>query len=167
MNEHFNRHWQQPGALDIDLMLSSLGGGERRTSGYTGTKALMIAILEDGIRSYLSRVASVRSEAEVWINSRRRNFPFAFSVICDTLGLEPDAVAAALRRMREQNVSPRRAIRRSRPNVRRTARIRLRTRRKTSAATRKKPTVLPAFAVPDLPGVAPGSTAREGRVDLQ
>jgi len=94
--------------------------------------------LEDGIRSYLSRVASVRAEAEFWINCRRRNFPFAFNVICDTLGLEVDAVVTAIRRMREQNVSPRRAIRRSRPNVRRTGRIRLRARRKSAAAPPKK-----------------------------
>jgi hypothetical protein len=132
MSEYLERRWQQSGALDFDVLLSSLGGGERRSAEYTGTKALMIAILEDGIRSYLSRAASVRAEAEFWVHCGRRNFPFAFNVICDTLGLEPDAVVNAMQRLREQGVSPRRAIRRSRPNVRRNGKIRLRTRRKTA-----------------------------------
>ena len=40
--------------LDLDLLrLSSLGGGEPRSAQYTGTKALMLAVLEDGIRSFV------------------------------------------------------------------------------------------------------------------
>lgn len=110
--------------LDVDLLrISSLGGGESRSGQYTGTKALMLAILEDGIRSYLSPVNRVRCEAEYWVTSARQRSPFSFAVVCETLGLEADAVRAALRRLREKNVSPRRAIGRSRPNVRRTGRI--------------------------------------------
>lgn len=110
--------------LDIDLLrLASLGGGEPRSGQYTGTKALMLAILEDGIRSYLSPVSRIRLEAEYWVTSTRQRSPFSFPVVCETLGLEPDAVRAALRRLRERNVSPRRAIGRSRPNVRRSGRI--------------------------------------------
>jgi DNA-binding transcriptional ArsR family regulator len=110
--------------FDIDILrLASVGGGEPRSSQYTGTKALMLAILEDGIRSYLSPVARVRTEAEYWVNSGRQRSPFSFTVVCETLGLEPDAVRAALKRLREKNISPRRAIARSRPNVRRTGRL--------------------------------------------
>lgn len=110
--------------VDVDLLrLASLGGGESRSSQYTGTKALMLAVLEDGIRSYLSPVARIRAEAEYWISSTRARSPFSFPVVCETLGLEADAVRGALRRMRERNVAPRRAISRSRPNVRRTGRI--------------------------------------------
>jgi hypothetical protein len=110
--------------VDVDLLrLASLGGGESRSSQYTGTKALMLAVLEDGIRSYLSPVARVRAEAEYWISSTRARSPFSFPVVCETLGLEADAVRNALRRMRDRNVTPRRAIARSRPNVRRTGRI--------------------------------------------
>lgn len=110
--------------FDIDILrLASVGGGEPRSSQYTGTKALMLAILEDGIRSYLSHVTRVRSEAEYWIDSGRHRSPFSFTVVCETLGLEPDAVRAALKRLRAKNVSPRRAIARSRPNVRRTGRL--------------------------------------------
>ena len=112
------------GDLDLDLLrLSSLAGGEPRAAQYTGTKALMLAILEDGIRSYLSPVGRIRNEAEYWVKSARSRSPFSFAVVCETLGLEPSAVRAALERMRAKNVSPRRAIARSRPNVRRTGRI--------------------------------------------
>jgi hypothetical protein len=110
--------------FDMDILrLASLGGGESRSSQYTGTKALMLAILEDGIRSYLSSVSRIRIEAEYWIDSGRQRSPFSFMVVCETLGLEPEAVRAALKRLRAKNVSPRRAIARSRPNVRRTGRL--------------------------------------------
>jgi hypothetical protein len=112
------------GDLDLDIFrLSSVGGGESRSAQYTGTKALMLAILEDGIRSYLSAVGRIRSEAEYWVKNGRQRSPFSFTVVCETLGLEPDAVRVALERLRANNVSPRRAIGRSRPNVRRTGRI--------------------------------------------
>ena len=112
------------GELDLDLIrLTSLGGGESRSAQYTGTKALMLAILEDGIRSYLSPVSRIRSEAEYWVTAGRQRSPFSFIVVCETLGLEPEAVRTALERLRIRNVSPRRAIGRSRPNVRRTGRI--------------------------------------------
>lgn len=112
------------GDLDLDfLRISSLGGGEPRSAQYTGTKALMLAILEDGIRSYLSPVGRIRTEAEYWVTAARQTSPFCFTVVCETLGLEPDAVRRALERLRARNVSPRRAIQRSRPNVRRSGRI--------------------------------------------
>ena len=109
---------------DVELLrLTSLGGGESRHGQYTGTKALMLAILEDGIRSFLSPVTRVRGEAEYWVSSGRSRSPFSFAVVCETLGLEPDAVRAALQRLREKKITPRRALSRSRPNVRRTGRL--------------------------------------------
>lgn len=110
--------------LDVDLLvMSSLGGGESHGSQYTGTKALMLAILEDAIRNYLSSAGRLRTEADFWVTNARHRSPFSFNVICETLGLEPQAVRTALKRLREQRVSPRRAIGRSRPNVRRTGRL--------------------------------------------
>ncbi len=79
----------------------------------------MLAVLEDGIVSYLARGAVERAEAETWINGRSRRSPFSFPVVCETLGLEPSAVRIALQRMRTQCASKRRPIGRSRPNVRR------------------------------------------------
>ena len=109
--------------LDLDLMrLTSLGGGEPRSTQYTGTKALMLAILEDGIRSYLSPVGRIRSEAEYWVTAGRQRSPFSFTVVCETLGIEPGAARCALYSLREKNVS-RKSLGRSRPNVRRVSRL--------------------------------------------
>ncbi len=109
--------------LDIHAQAGMLSGGESRTSEYTGTKALMLAVLEDGIRSYLSPVGRIRSEAEYWVTAKKHRSPFSFNVVCETLGLEAQAVREALERMRKENLAPRKAIRRSRPNVRRNGRV--------------------------------------------
>ena len=102
--------------------LIGIGGGESRSAPYTGTKALMLAVLEDAIRSYLSSETRTRSEAEGWVVSRQRRSVFSFIVVCETLGLEPKAVRAALRRLRTQQVTPDH-IPRSRPNARRRTRL--------------------------------------------
>jgi len=100
--------------------LRSLGGGESRAAhGCTGTKALMLAVLEDGINSYFNGKGRTRAEAEHWITTPRRVSPFSFAVVCETLGLEPQAVRCALRRMREARAVPPRSARRARPHVRR------------------------------------------------
>ncbi len=112
------------GDLDLDLSGGMVSGGESRTSQYSGTKALMLAVLEDGIRSYLSPVGRLRSEAEYWVTATKQKSPFSFAVVCETLGLEAQAVREALEQMRRKKVSPRKAIRRSRPNVRRNGRMR-------------------------------------------
>lgn len=89
-----------------------------------GIRNLMIAVLEDAVRAYVAGNAQERVETEVWVVSRERRFPFAFTVICETLGLEPDAVREALRRMRHQPVTSRRGVIRARRNGRRASTIR-------------------------------------------
>ncbi len=111
--------------LDLDIRAGTLSGGESRGTEYTGTKALMLAVLEDGIRSYLSPAGRLRSEAEYWVTAKKQLSPFSFNVVCETLGLEAEAVREALEKMRAKNVTPRSAIRRSRPNVRRDGRVRV------------------------------------------
>ena len=108
--------------LTTDLQ-GILGGGEPRTAALSGIKGLLLAVLEDGIRSYLSPIKEVRTEAEYWVGSGRARSPFCFVVICETLGLEPTAVRRALERLRAQRVNPGRAIGRTRPNVRRAHRV--------------------------------------------
>jgi hypothetical protein len=106
---------------DDDLLelssFGSLGGGEPRTSEYMGTKALMLAVLEEGIRDYCGRPARLRTEAESWVRSNRRS-AFSFVVTCETLGLEPDAVRQALGRLKSQSALPPRRVR---PHARRTS----------------------------------------------
>ena len=104
-------------------LVGMLGGAETRTSNFSGTKGLLLAVLEDGIRSYLSPVADIRLEAEYWVVSSRARSPFCFVVICETLGLEPSAVRRALERLRAQRTHLARAIGRTRPNVRRAHRV--------------------------------------------
>jgi hypothetical protein len=100
------------------LHLQSVTGGEPRSGQLTGTKALMLAVLEDGIRSYLGGAKIISQEAEFWIHSHRRQSPFSFVVVCEMLGLDPDAVRKTLKRMKGERVSPRKAIPRARHNVR-------------------------------------------------
>jgi hypothetical protein len=104
---------------DVNLLrLQPVTGGESRTGQLTGTKALMLAVLEDGIRSYLSSSRIIASEAEFWVHSPRRHSPFSFVVVCEMLGLDADAVRKTLKRMKADNVSGRKAIPRARHNVR-------------------------------------------------
>ena len=106
---------------DEDLTLQQLHpvtGGESRSGQLTGTKALMLAVLEDGIRSYLGGTRTVAQDAEYWIHTHRRQSPFSFIVVCEILGLDADAVRKTLKNMKEQNVSPRKGFPRSRHNVR-------------------------------------------------
>ena len=103
--------------LDV-LRLHPVGGGESRTGQLTGAKALMLAVFEDGIRCFLSDAKLVAAEAEAWLRSSRRTWPFAFVVLCETFGLNPEAVRETVRRMKHAHVSSRQALPRARNNVR-------------------------------------------------
>lgn len=102
--------------------------GAPRGGEWAGTDALMLAVLEEGIRSYLSTNAARRQEAAQWIGAPVRRSPLSFVVVCQTFGLDPEAVRAALARMRERHVAARDPVRRRRPIVRCTRRIRSRSR---------------------------------------
>ncbi len=114
-------------ALEYELhtiRMTPVAGGESRSAEYTGTKALMLAVLENGFRSYFSPKVRIRAEAERWVKSPLGRSPFSFTVVCETLGLEPDAVRGALRRLRaNQGTFDPPPIKRSRPNVHRYGRI--------------------------------------------
>lgn len=115
---NFDSKHSWPVTGDDIAALIGVGGGEARSAPYTGTKALMLAVLEDAIRAYLSHEPRARAEAEQWVVSRQRRSVFSFAVVCETLGLEPKAVRAALRRLRAQQVTAA-DIPRTRPNARR------------------------------------------------
>jgi hypothetical protein len=115
----------EPTLLDEVRVQGRVCGGAPSDSASAGIKGLMLAVLEDGIRCFLSTNRIKRDEAEAWMSMRTQNWPFSFVNVCQTLGLEPSAVKQALRVMRERNPTRRGRIRRSRPNVRRKGRIRL------------------------------------------
>lgn len=96
----------------------AVNGGESRSGQLTGTKALMLAVLEDAIRSYLRGPKLVARDAEFWIESHRRQSPFSFVVVCEILGLDPDAVRLSIQRMRSGATSRRHGFPRARHNVR-------------------------------------------------
>jgi hypothetical protein len=103
-------------------------GGESRSGQLTGTKALMLAVLEDAIRCFLGNAKIISQEAEFWIFSSppRLRSPFSFVVVCEVLGLDPCAVRAVLKRLKGENVAPRKALPRARHNVRIPGRVCLR-----------------------------------------
>lgn len=108
-----------PDDSDLSLLLAHpVSGGEPRSSQLTGTKALMLAVLEDGIRSYLSGSKILASEAEFWILSPRRHSPFSFVVVCEMLGLDADAVRTTLKQLKSKHGPGRKTIPRARHNVR-------------------------------------------------
>jgi len=103
--------------------LSALGNDPLASGPCIGMRALMLAVLDNAITSYLSRTPRIRAEAEYWISTAQQQSPFSFTVVCETLGLEPSAVRAALVRLRERSVAPRAVLGRRRPNVRRNGRV--------------------------------------------
>lgn len=113
----------QPGRIEADdddlevAYLQSVSGGESRSGQLTGTKALMLAVLEDGIRSYLRGSGLAARDADFWIHSQRRHSPFSFVVVCEILGLSPEAVRETLKKMRGTPAA-KKIIPRARHNVR-------------------------------------------------
>jgi hypothetical protein len=106
-----------------DISAAGLGviaGGEPTQGHFIGIKALMLAVLDDAIIVYLGRAGRVQDEAEDWIMTAGRRSPFAFAVICEMLGLEPDAVRAVLRQWRARKLPVRRALGRTRGNAKAT-----------------------------------------------
>ncbi len=89
-----------------------------------GVKSLMIAVMEDGIRCFLSPKDEERSEAEQWMQSHERGYVFAFLTICDALELDGAAVYESLRDRREAGGFVARRKIRTRSNPRRRGRLR-------------------------------------------
>lgn len=87
-------------------------------SHWSGTRALMLAVLEDAILNLGSAITFKRAEAERWIMSPEHGYVFSFAVICETLNLSPTAVRRSLIRLLDQKPQGRRLLRRARGNVR-------------------------------------------------
>lgn len=91
---------------DIDIFDCRDGvvGYRTRARSQTGVARLMLALLEEAIKDYLSPSKARREAAERWICSRRR-WIFSFSAICEALDLEPEAVRSALRQLRSKSIA--------------------------------------------------------------
>src|SRR5207253_7289717 len=75
--------------------VTPIGGGEALGRPYTGTKALMVAVLDNGIASYFSHTPRIHAEAELWLAHAGHESPVSFTVVCETLGLEAEPVRMA------------------------------------------------------------------------
>jgi hypothetical protein len=74
----------------------------------SGEKALMLAVLEDGIRCFQEHLKNPRvrprllaRQAEKWIRSADWDWPFSFNNVCDSLALNPDCLRTRLLAPRE------------------------------------------------------------------
>ncbi len=106
---------QQAVGEDVDALVG-VCGGESRSAPFSGTRALMLAVLEDAIRALLGTDKRAREEADHWIFSVQVRSVFSFEVVCEILGLEPKAVRVALRQLSAQG-TPAALLARSRPNA--------------------------------------------------
>jgi hypothetical protein len=84
--------------------------GARRDSANSGEKALMLAVLEDGIRCFQGHLTNERSnpkllarQAEEWIGADDWDWPFSFNNVCEHLCIDPDALRASLVAWRRAN----------------------------------------------------------------
>ena len=85
------------------VLPEQLQQGFRRDSYLSGEKALMLAVLEDGIRCFQEHLTNPRSnprllseQAEAWIRAVDYEWPFSFNNVCETLGIDPSALRGAL-----------------------------------------------------------------------
>jgi hypothetical protein len=74
-------------------------------------KALMYAVLKDGIRCFYKNVGATRrryvkmfTEAEEWLQEDTYEDPFSFRSICDTLGIDADCLRQRLLDWRDQEL---------------------------------------------------------------
>jgi hypothetical protein len=86
--------------------------GARRDSQASGEKALMLAVLEDGIRCFQEHLRNPRSnprllsqQAETWIRAVDYEWPFSFVNVCETLGIDPAALRNALLTWKAQRLA--------------------------------------------------------------
>lgn len=77
-------------------------------------KALMLAVLEDGIRCFQGHLRHARNnprvlarEAEAWIRTVGDPWPCSFDNVCEALGIDPSALRAALLRWKAARAAER------------------------------------------------------------
>lgn len=86
-----------------------------------GESALMYAVLDDAINCFQKQFAMrgrlaqrLAREAEEWLFSNDRSWPFSFVNICEALGVDPEYLRLGLARLRQHSpASPPRQRRRS------------------------------------------------------
>jgi hypothetical protein len=79
----------------------------------SGERALMLAVLEDGIRCFQEHLRNPRvrprllaRQAEKWIRSDDWEWPFSFNNVCESLSLNPDSLRVELLNPRSMDAPP-------------------------------------------------------------
>src|SRR5580765_5484574 len=80
------------------LLPAQISAGVRWNGDTSGPRALMLAVLHDAVqcieqgrRSRRFSARRLAAEAEAWVRSNSRDWPFSFVNLCEVLGFDPDA----------------------------------------------------------------------------
>ncbi len=80
------------------ILPAQMSVGVRWNGDTSGPRALMLAVLEDAVRCIEQgrrrrgfRARRLGAEAEAWVRSDSRAWPFSFANICEVLGFDVDA----------------------------------------------------------------------------
>lgn len=101
--------------------------GNRDDSSIRPVKRLMLAVLEDALRSFQNNATATAGprrrlfvEAEEWLCGGGGEGPFSFETVCETLGIEPEFLRKGLLEWRSQQLAggARRRLARRSPVVR-------------------------------------------------
>jgi len=85
------------------ILPAQMSVGARWNGDTSGPRALMLAVLEDalqcierGRRCRRFHARRLAAEAEAWLRSDRRDWPFSFLNVCDVLGFDAGAIRRRL-----------------------------------------------------------------------
>jgi hypothetical protein len=100
---HRNTQDTPPGPFEPDTLLSTQYFGRLRSTERSGERRLMVAVLEDGVLTYLKyahatdpKARELFEEAAEWIDSSETDL-MAFETICHAVGLDPEYIRRGLR----------------------------------------------------------------------
>ena len=71
----------------------------------TEVSELMLAVLEDAMRTYKDGVEAFKVEA--WVASDDTDWPFAFVNVCNAVGLTPEYLRSAMKKWRRKTAHER------------------------------------------------------------
>jgi hypothetical protein len=118
------------------ILPEQVSQGFRRDSYISGEKALMLAVLEDGIRCFQEHLTNPRSnprllsqQSEAWIKAVDYEWPFSFNNVCETLGIDPDALRTSLLSWKAKRLSSAEENGKPTPTDKKVYRLHLRTKR--------------------------------------
>jgi hypothetical protein len=76
----------------------------RRAAGRAGERRLMVAVLEDAVRQYLTHAGAddphhraLFEDAEAWVEERDASWFYSFENVCTVLDLDPEYLRRGLR----------------------------------------------------------------------